>query len=173
MVVKRQHKQQLPPFGLKLSWCTFFSLSCVLSFLAFFLRTKLLYRLFHPHDSYIQLFTRELRERERKSALQSQTALVKLCNLINIDTCQFLSNEIFFFVLVVLFRGILCVCVCCVVWRIGYCIHGLFADEQATQSFRNTQCNALSISSNKTVWVELLFDGFDGWKKKDDIENYF
>lgn len=111
MVVKRQHKQQLPPFGLKLSWCTFFSLSCVLSFLAFFLRTKLLYRLFHPHDSYIQLFTRELRERERKSALQSQTALVKLCNLINIDTCQFLSNEIFFFVLVVLFRGILGVCV--------------------------------------------------------------
>lgn len=119
------------------------------------------------------LYRRIERKIERESAHQSQTALVKLCNLINIDTCQFLSNEIFFFVLVVLFRGILCVCVCCVVWRIGYCIHGLFADEQATQSFRNTQCNALSISSSKTVWVELLFDGFDGWKKKDDIENYF
>lgn len=57
------------------------------------------------------LYRRIERKRERERAHQSQTALVKLCNLINIDTCQFLSNEIFFFVLVVLFRGILGVCV--------------------------------------------------------------
>lgn len=85
------------------------------------------------------------------------TALIKLYNLINIDTCQFLPNEISFGSL--FFRVGFCCCCCCsgcfVVRQVGYCIHGLLPNDIIVQQKRRqrsrTYVTAMCATSTSTA----------------------